>query len=384
MNIAISTLHVRKNYNPSQEVYVANLLKALGRGIPAGSKFFALVTPENRELFPLDAFEVVECPYISNVGKRIAWEQKELPGILANIGADLYHGTGNLAVFRFPGKQVVTVHYSPDYAATSLRVSILLASRKWMMGKSVRAADAVICASEFLGDCIQNIFGKRHTADGKIRIIPMGVDLDTFKPAPGDPADDDAILMKYGVKTPYLFAYCDILALKNESHIFRAWGQVMKHLEAPDRYYLALMGDPASEKTHATELSALGKHRDHVIFAGFVARNDLPAIYRRAAAFIYPSLVESFGLCILEAMACGTPVLTSNVTAMPEVAGRAALLVDPAVEEEIEKGMKEILFNGEKRKDLIADGLKRAAEMSWAATAEKTLALYREVLGEKA
>ena len=110
---------------------------------------------------------------------------------------------------------------------------------------------------------------------------------------------------------------------------------------------------------------------------------ELALLYNGAALLVYPSFYEGFGLPPLEAMACGTPVITSNTSCLPEVAGDAALLVDPAGTEEIAGAISEVLTNSELREDLRARGLERAAGFTWERTARETVAVYREVWGNQ-
>ena len=116
-----------------------------------------------------------------------------------------------------------------------------------------------------------------------------------------------------------------------------------------------------------------------VHFIGYVEENDLPVVYSLAAVFVYPSLYEGFGLPVLEAMQCGVPVLTSNVSSLPEVAGDAALLVTPTEVDDIAYGLKRILEDADLRAELRARGYQRAREFSWERCARETLAVYKDV-----
>jgi glycosyltransferase involved in cell wall biosynthesis len=119
---------------------------------------------------------------------------------------------------------------------------------------------------------------------------------------------------------------------------------------------------------------------NHMHFMGFVPEDDLPALYNGADLFAFPSLYEGFGLPVLEAMACGTPVITSNVSSLPEVAGNAALLVDPYNVDELAGAIRRILSDPALAADLRARGLERARQFSWERTAQETLEVYRNVL----
>jgi glycosyltransferase involved in cell wall biosynthesis len=119
-----------------------------------------------------------------------------------------------------------------------------------------------------------------------------------------------------------------------------------------------------------------------VSLPGYVVNTDLPAIYSMADVFLYPSLRESFGIPMLEAMACGTPVITSNTSSMPEVSGGAAKIVDPYDTQQITDAMKSLRTDEELRKKLIDKGLERAAEFTWQAMAQAVLKLYEEVVNQ--
>jgi glycosyltransferase involved in cell wall biosynthesis len=119
---------------------------------------------------------------------------------------------------------------------------------------------------------------------------------------------------------------------------------------------------------------------NEVLFTGFVPDEDLPAICSAAELFVFPSLYEGFGLPVLEAMACGAPVITSNVSSLPEVAGNAALLVDPASVRELTEAMAAVLQDEELRTSLQSKGPKQAARFSWEKAARETLAVYQSVL----
>lgn len=127
---------------------------------------------------------------------------------------------------------------------------------------------------------------------------------------------------------------------------------------------------------------ALGLERD-VLFTGFVPDDDLPGLYTLAEAFVFPSLYEGFGLPVLEALACGTPVIASNTSSLPEVAGNAALLVDPTDIEELSQAMRNVLANGPLCDELRAKGPAQAARFSWEHTARETLTVYESVLRRK-
>jgi len=144
---------------------------------------------------------------------------------------------------------------------------------------------------------------------------------------------------------------------------------------------LVIVGAPNFWKSSpvAESVEKLGL-KSCVHFTGYIPEGDLPALYNGADLFVFPSLYEGFGLPVLEAMACGTPVITSNTSSLPEVAGDAALLVDPYDVDAIAEAMRRVLTDLNLAGELRVKGLARASEFSWERTARETLAVYEKVL----
>lgn len=180
------------------------------------------------------------------------------------------------------------------------------------------------------------------------------------------------IKKKIGIKEKYLLAVANLDPRKNLRRIIEAYGFL--HPQLPG-VQLVIAGQPGWEGIEALKTKA----RDlDIVFAGYVTNQDLAALYTSASCLVYPSLYEGFGLPILGAMACGCPVVTSNVSSMPEVAGNAAVLVDPENIEDIARGIKEAM---ERKKELIKKGFERAKQFSWEKTAKETLEVYNELHG---
>jgi glycosyltransferase involved in cell wall biosynthesis len=189
-----------------------------------------------------------------------------------------------------------------------------------------------------------------------------------FQPASPATAADEATLAPYGLIRPYILALGNIHPRKNLARLLAAYSCLRQSQEnAPA---LVWAGIP---RWDSSELLAQARAAG-VLLPGFVAQADLPALYRQATLLVYPSLYEGFGLPPLEAMACGTPVVTSNTTSLPEVVGEAALTVDPTSTEEITAAMARLLDDASLRRHLRQAGLARAAEFTWSRTAESLLA----------
>nr|HID12930.1 glycosyltransferase family 1 protein [Anaerolineae bacterium] len=164
---------------------------------------------------------------------------------------------------------------------------------------------------------------------------------------------------------------------KNLMRLIEAWSSVIKSLGF-GHWSLAIAGhwDPRYPQARQ-KVAELGL--DSVIFLGEVAEADLPALYSAADLFVFPSLYEGFGLPVLEAMACGTPVVCSNTSSLPEIVGDAALTFDPLDVEEMAAKIKEALYDETLREEMREKGLRQAAKFSWEKTARETLKIYREV-----
>ena len=237
--------------------------------------------------------------------------------------------------------------------------------------RSMRLADAVIINSESLRSEIHKYL---EIEDSKLRLIYEAVDHKLFKPGDADFARSRVGV--YGITKPFVLFVSSLWPYKNCDGLLRAWALARKDL--PGRQ-LAVVGSGRDEK-YLASLHALAAElgiTDQVVFVGGVPLHETVHFYQAADVFVYPSLNETFGLPILEAMACGCPVVTSDTSAMPETAGGAALLADPAAPASIAQAI--VRATGPHRDWMRENGLRRAAEFTWGATGASTLNVYREV-----
>jgi glycosyltransferase involved in cell wall biosynthesis len=238
-----------------------------------------------------------------------------------------------------------------------------------MIGAASRRAARIITVSETTAADLRDSF---PSASAKLRVIPNGV-ADAFRPAPR--AEVDRVLAALGVTAPYVLFVSNRLPHKNVETALRAFAGL-----AEPRPRLVLCGagyEPVSPVWRLAD--ELGIRRD-VHAVGALETQGLVALYSGAAALVSTSLYEGFGLPVLEAMACGVPVVAPDTGAVPEVAGDAALLVAPRRVDSVRDGLYRILHDGALRERLIARGFERAERHSWEAAAGKTIAVYREIL----
>jgi glycosyltransferase involved in cell wall biosynthesis len=179
-----------------------------------------------------------------------------------------------------------------------------------------------------------------------------------------------------GIDTPYLLAVGTLEPRKNLLTLLHAYAAL-----PPSVPPLVLTGSPGwGNQTLATTLATLNLG-ERVRFTGYVADEVLPALYSAAELFLYPSLYEGFGLPVLEAMACGAPVITSSTSSLPEVAGAAAVLIDPQRADHLAEAIQTLLETPDQRARLREAGLARAQTFSWDRCAQDTVNVYRQVLG---
>lgn len=198
-----------------------------------------------------------------------------------------------------------------------------------------------------------------------------------FTPRPEVPNETPEIRSRYGIARDFLLAVGSLQPRKNLVRLIRAYAKLRSE-RADFTPQLVIVGRRLW-LTHEI-FDEVKRHRwaDDVILTGYVADEDLPALYRAAKAFVYPSLFEGFGLPPLEAMACGTPVVTSGVSSLPEVTGGAALLIDPNDEQSLASALVKIVSDDLLRAQLREKGIAQAKKFTWRDAAEKTLRLYQE------
>ena len=300
----------------------------------------------------------------------------ELPIIARRHTLPIIHDPTGVSPFllgRWAGryKRVVSVHdaIAFRYPAGYTRFNNFL--HRQYVPQTLRNVDAVITMSEASrNDLIQFL----RLPPDKVHVIPLATDV-AFQPLPAQHAAE--VSARFGLRPPYVLYVGALEARKNLVTLLHAFARL--RADFPD-LTLAIAGRPRwkySEIPHTLEVLHLG---DAVHFTGYVPDADLPALYNAAAVFCFPSLYEGFGLPVLEAMACGTPVVCSAASSLPEVAGDAALLVPPNDIAALANALGRVMAEPALAGDLRARGLRRAATFSWDRTAEMTLAVYRRVL----
>jgi glycosyltransferase involved in cell wall biosynthesis len=288
------------------------------------------------------------------------WEQIRLPA--AARGRVLWspNNTGPVSTYR----QVCTFHDLIPLDNPEWFSSQFSAWYGWLMPRLARRVAHIIAVSEFTRGRIVERFGVRP---GKVTVIPNGIDKRfSLRPAEEIAAARKALGLPEG---RYLLFVGSLEPRKNLGRLLQAWERVQCRL--PDDIWLVVAG--AKGRSQVFSPVALQQLPARVHLTGYVGDESLPALYSGAVALVYPSLYEGFGLPPLEAMACGTPVITSRTTSLPEVTGDAAILVDPLDLDQIASAIARITTDSGLRTDLSRQGMARAANYSWDTAANATL-----------
>ena len=293
-----------------------------------------------------------------------------LPGLLDKESPDLVHYTNFLAPIGESRPYVVTVH---DMSLERLAGHHPVGKRvytKRLIPHSARGARLILTNSEFSKWDIVRFLG---VEEDRIRVTPLAAS-ESFCPTSKE--ERAPVLQKYGLGRPYFLYVGNIEPRKNLERLLEAFGRV------PDESFdLVFAGNARFRGSQVLRKAAALKLHRRVRFLGYVPRHDIPPLMGGATAFVYPSLLEGFGMPVLEAMACGRPVITSLGSALEEVAGRSALLVDPNRIDQITDALVALAEDDGLRETLARKALDRAADFSWKRTAQETHAAYQEVVG---
>jgi len=251
--------------------------------------------------------------------------------------------------------------------------------RRFRLKRGLARASRVIAVSEATRRDVELLAGVPRD---RMRLVYNAPDPG-FSEADGPAADEERsrIMERYQIQRPFLLYAGNIRRHKNIPRLVEAFAVVREQLASYPAYRdlrLVIIGDNISQYP-AVRQAVIRSRSEHVVrFLGFVPFETLRYFYQTAAAFVFPSRYEGFGLPPIEAMACGTPVVTSNVSSLPEVVGDAAVLINPENVFDIVRGIREVLLDDTLRATLIAKGREQAARFSWSRTARQVLEIYEE------
>ncbi len=289
---------------------------------------------------------------------------------------DLYHSLcPELIKLNKAKKVVVTVHDLIFKAFPKGHTQETVDETARQFEGIISKASKIICCSKSTAGDLQKYF---NVPAQKIAQIYQGVDKNIFYVIGEEESRYAQKLLKdNGINEPYILCVGTIEPRKNLDNVLKAFQQLVQ--KGTFKGKLVIAGSRGWLSEGLEDLISTLNLRNHVILPGFLSDGDLRCLYNKAEAFVFPSFYEGFGFPIVEAFCCGTPVVTSNVSSCPEVAGDAALCVNPNSPEEIAQAIQKILDDKNLRQNLREKGFKRAGDFTFLKTAQKTLEVYHEV-----
>lgn len=370
MKIGINALYLIPGRVGGSEIYLRRLLSALSR-IDQDNQYVVFSNRESRGTFELgENFIEHHCPVRALIRPhRIAWEQLVLPWRARQHRLDVLHSPGFVAPLFAPCPSVITVL---DLIYLEFPQTFPFLARQWMrflVRHSSRRARRIIALTGYSRD---EILWGLDVPHWKIRSIYLGGGEDRMVP-PG-PGEAEAVLQKHRIRTPYLLTVSASHPHKNLIRLLEAYYR----LPEKDAYQLVIVG--VRHNRYGAEVARAVERLDlseRVVFTGWVEEREKEIIYSRAALTVFPSLLEGFGLPILESMRYQVPVACSDLPSLAEVAGEAARLFDPYSLDSITDAIHECLNNQPLRRRLIEKGLRHSAAFTWDETARQTLEVYR-------
>ena len=383
MKIGIEAQRLFRAKKHGMDMVALALIKNLQR-IDTVNEYVIFVKPDQDTscLPAADNFKVVE---LSSALGYAGWEQIELPKAAKKEACDLLHCTSNTAPLLTDIPTLVTLHDIIYLESVSIfkkegtwYQKLGNMYRRFVVPTVVRNAAKVITVSTYEKRRIQHFF---KLNEAQLTAVYNGVGAHFEKVTDGETLAK--IKEKYSLPERFFFFLGNTDPKKNTKGVLQAFADFNK--KQSKKYHLVMLDYDQAELTKLLQQIDEPALQEFIHLTGYVPNEELPAIISQAQAFLYPSLRESFGIPILEGMACGVPVITSTTSSMPEVAGEdgAAILVNPLQTQEITKAMQRVVEDQALAKLLTEKGILRAKQFSWAHMAKSVLALYQEVYQQK-
>src|SRR5688572_30255095 len=351
--------------------YVRNLVRHLAH-LDRSSTYFLFCNQADESMLRDLAENFV--PVIDDSSGYGMREHLSIPHKLRSLGVDLFHAPHYVLPLLCRRRSVVTIHdcihlLFPEYLPNRLAYRYA----KLMMGSAVQRSSLVFTVSEASRRDILQFYPEADPE--RLQVVPNAID-ETLLADPGE-EEMERVKERYQIRGRVVLYAGNIKPHKNLDRLIQAFG-LLKQRPGHEDLKLLIIGDEIGKYPSLRRRVEAAGVRQDVRFFGFVPDQTLAALYRLASVFAFPSLYEGFGLPPLEAMACGTPVVTSNVSSIPEVVGDAAVQVNPEKVFEIARALKNVLLDDALRATLIERGYRQAARFSWDDTAREVLDTYRQ------
>jgi len=350
--------------------YVSNVLTKIFE-IDTDNEYFLYTGADNSYTFK-EYHNVTEKNIaISRRSSRLVWDQLILPYELKKHDIDVMHGTKGVAPIFTDSKIVITIHDLIPILYPDTYTMIDRTYWRHVLPLFAKTAEQIITVSESTKNDLVSLLNIDET---KVSVTPLGIDNRYKKPL----KDNIMTINRYYLPDQYILYVGTLQPRKNLATLIYAFYKLKQVKQI--KHKLVIVGKKGWLYNDIFKLVNKFNIASEVKFTGYVPDEDLPYLYNAADLFVYPSFYEGFGLPPLEAMACGTPVITSNTSSLPEVVGDAGIMVDPYDVDGLAQAMYEVLTNDDLREDLIKKGIERAKMFSWEKTARETLKVYESVV----
>lgn len=372
MRIGIEAQRIFRKKKHGMDIVAIQLIKSL-QLIDKENEYVVFVNPDEdfHAIHETENFRIIQLPKSSYP----IWEQKHLKKAVIDFNLDVLHCTSNTAPINCSVPLVLTLHDIIYMEKISLfsgswyqRIGNLY--RRWNIPIVVKQSHAIFTVSSFEKDKIDRFFNLKNN---KVQVTYNGV-APHFKPQDSKKVKDK--VKSLGLPSDYILFLGNTDPKKNLPGVLKALAILESKNALP---YDLVMPDFGEKELRKTLSDIQASHlRSRIHLTGYLPNVDLPYVYSGANLFLYPSLRESFGLPILEAMACGCPVITSNTSSMPEVAGDAALIIDPFKPEQLAIAISDLLRDGILKKNLVQKGFERLRLFSFEKSAKIILDTYKK------
>jgi len=354
-------------------VYIIQLIRALSQ-IELGHELIVFAHHFGHELIDIPESKNIKWIIVKekNPALRLIWEQITLPYLARKTKLDLLHSLHYTRPIFLPCKSIVTFHDMTFFLYPKLHTVSKRFFFPLMIKLSGQISNGIIAGSE---NTKKDTLKFNNISENKIHVVPYGINS-IFTPISNKQLLHNC-KVKYNLPNEFILYVGLIEPRKNIPSLLKAYKKIIQETTSPP---LVITGRPGWGMEEVNYYIDTQNLRDKVHFTGYVDREDLPLIYNLATIFVYPSIYEGFGFPPLEAMACGTPTITTAISSMPEFVGDACLLVPPQDDEALYQAMKKLLYNKDLQKVLSIKGHQQASQFTWERTARETLEVYQKVM----
>jgi glycosyltransferase involved in cell wall biosynthesis len=376
MKIAIEAQRIFRRNKHGMDFVALETIREIQK-IDKVNQYYIIVYPgEDKCLEETPNMKILE---VKSIGGYLGWEQWALPKVIRKLKPDILHCTSNTAPLFCNTKLILTLHdiiflEKRNKKNESLYQNLGRLYRRFIVPLIIPKTKIIITVSNYERNVIKNFL---KLPDDKIIYIYNGYSKNFSKKE-----NPQKIYNKYIDKDNYIFFLGNTDPKKNTDRTIMAYSEYVKNTNQNNIYYLLVADLKEDCIDKILKENCIEWVKPYIYSPGYISNSDLPYIYSGAKAFLYTSIRESFGIPILESMSCGCPIITANTSAIPEIAGSEAILIDPLNIKEISKTLEKVLSNNGFRQKQINYGLERVKLFSWENTAQELILLYNKTVNK--